>query len=283
MIGGDGNNVYIINDANNDHPLGEIITGGSGSDVIRYTSTTATETLFLRGDVTGGVSGDTVVSVVISDISGAITGTSAVNVNANDLAATQTVSIVGNDGNNVLTANNDGASTLSGQGGNDTLVGGGLADYLMGGAGLDSLIGGNGVDTLFGGLGADWLDGGAGNDIYQYNNTGESTFTDLDVINWVSGDTIDLSYVASVKATNGTYKVMGQGTNLSAALNSLASGNSADQGLIVFVMDNGDTYAYLEAVGTGATYQSNDLVIKLLGVGLEQSVVIDGLTFNPFA
>ena len=113
MIGGGGNNVYIISDANH-HDLGERITGGSGTDVIRYTSSTSTETLFLRSGVSGGTSGDTVVSVVISDISGATTGTADVNVNANDLTINQAVSIVGNDGNNVLTANTDGLSTLSG-------------------------------------------------------------------------------------------------------------------------------------------------------------------------
>jgi Ca2+-binding RTX toxin-like protein len=252
LIGGNGDNVYIISDATNDHPLGEIITGGTGSDVIRYTSTTATQTLFLTSGVSGGSSGDTLISVMISDASGLTTGTTAVNVNAENLSINRSVSIVGNDGNNVLTANNDGMSTLSGQGGNDTLIGGTYADYLIGGADVDTLFGSSGSDTLWGGAGVDTLTGGDGADADFFVISDEvsrdlvtdfysatdklvlDTFTSLSV----SGATIDGSIGADV-ASFGAATI---------AANNYFSG--ADEGVFVaydtvgevtYVLVDGDT------------------------------------------
>ena len=43
LIGNGGNDVFVIEDAA-DHGVGEVITGGAGDDVIRFTSTTAART-----------------------------------------------------------------------------------------------------------------------------------------------------------------------------------------------------------------------------------------------
>jgi Ca2+-binding RTX toxin-like protein len=165
LDGSTGDDVFIINNAA-DHASGEIISGFTGSDVIRYTSSTAAETL----DLQVGVTDATLITVVISDTSGATTGTAAVNVNATALVINQTVSISGNDGNNVLTGNDNGVNSISGQGGNDTLVGGGLADYLMGGEGADSLFGGAGADYMIGGAGSNTMTGGSDADIFWFGS-----------------------------------------------------------------------------------------------------------------
>ena len=51
LIGNGGNDVFVIGAAA-DHGVGEVITGGAGTDVIRFTSTTAGQTLTLAAGVT---------------------------------------------------------------------------------------------------------------------------------------------------------------------------------------------------------------------------------------
>ncbi|APZ98359.1 hypothetical protein BWQ93_07560 [Sphingopyxis sp. QXT-31] len=73
-----------------------------------------------------------------------------------------TISLVGNDSDNVLTGN-DSQNLLIGGGGNDTIYGGGTRvghpDHAR-----DSLFGEAGNDTLYGQIGVDYLAGGTGND-----------------------------------------------------------------------------------------------------------------------
>ena len=75
LTGGDGNDVFLIGTAT-DHGAGEVIAGGAGADVIRFTSTTGGQTLTLAAGVT------TVESVVIGTAAGVTTGTTALNVDA---------------------------------------------------------------------------------------------------------------------------------------------------------------------------------------------------------
>ncbi len=75
LNGGDGNDVFLIG-APAEHGAGEVIDGGAGTDVIRFTSTTAGQTLVVAPGVTG------VESVVIANAAGLTTGTTALNVNA---------------------------------------------------------------------------------------------------------------------------------------------------------------------------------------------------------
>jgi trimeric autotransporter adhesin len=147
LDGGAGNDVILIGNAA-DHGVGEVIDGGTGVDVIRFTSTTADETLVLNEDVTG------VERVVIGTATGLTTGTTALNV---DAAAVGTgLSLLGNAG----------ANALFGTGSNDVLNGGGGDDTLLGGAGNDTLIGGTGNDTLDGEADTNTLIGGTGNDTF---------------------------------------------------------------------------------------------------------------------
>jgi Ca2+-binding RTX toxin-like protein len=127
LNGGDGNDVILIGAAA-DHGAGEVINGGAGADVIRFTSTSAGQTLVLASGIT------TVESVVIGTAAGLTTGTTALNVDASNVATGLT--LTGNAGANVLT----------GTSGNDSLNGGAGDDTLNGGAGTNTLSGGTGND-----------------------------------------------------------------------------------------------------------------------------------------
>lgn len=128
--GGDGDDVFLIATAAH-YDAGESIAGGTGTDTIRFTSTTAGQTLTLLAATTG------VERVAIADAAGSATGTTALNVNATGVATG--LLIAGNDGANVLTGTNV-ADTLIGNAGNDSLSGRGGADTLSGGAGNDEFI-----------------------------------------------------------------------------------------------------------------------------------------------
>ena len=122
LDGGHGSDIYLINAAA-EHTAAEITdTGATGSDEVRFASTTANDTLTLYAGDTG------IERVVIgtgSGTSAVTTGTKVLHVDAS--AVLNGLSITGNAG----------------------------ANMLKGTAFNDVLVGGNGNDTLTGGLGAD--------------------------------------------------------------------------------------------------------------------------------
>jgi Ca2+-binding RTX toxin-like protein len=144
LVGGDGNDLFVVSRAS-DLATGEVITGGFGTDELRFTTNSAS-TLTL----TSGVSVERVVIGTGTGGAAVSTATTAINVTA--AAVTTGLTIVGNAGVN----------TLTGGSGNDSLEGG---------AGNDKLIGGGGADTLAGGLGNDSLTGGLGADVFVFNTT----------------------------------------------------------------------------------------------------------------
>lgn len=144
LVGGDGNDLFVVSRAS-DLATGEVITGGFGTDELRF-ATTSASTLTL----TSGVSVERVVIGTGTGGAAVSTATTAINVTA--AAVTTGLTIVGNAGMN----------TLTGGSGNDSLEGG---------AGNDKLIGGGGADTLAGGLGNDSLTGGLGADVFVFNTT----------------------------------------------------------------------------------------------------------------
>lgn len=74
----------------------------------------------------------------------------------------QAITLVGGSGDDALTCAAPVNASLLGQDGNDVLTGGPGDDALYGGSGDDTLAGGGGDDWLFGQDGVDSLDGGAG-------------------------------------------------------------------------------------------------------------------------
>jgi Ca2+-binding RTX toxin-like protein len=117
-------------------PFGNTLEGGAGND--QYVINDAAALVIEQPGAAGGAD------------------TAWVGVNGWRLAANVEVgrlfgsatSLNGNNGNDVLMANDAQGSRLDGQGGNDTLWGGQGADTLIGGAGDDVLIGGLGADLF---------------------------------------------------------------------------------------------------------------------------------------
>lgn len=87
----------------------------------------------------------------------------------------------GGDGDDFITGSLDIASTLHGGDGTDVLFGGTQADSLTGGDGQDLLNGRDGDDTLNGGDGGDIINGEVGDDVVNGGSSG-------DTINGGSGD-----------------------------------------------------------------------------------------------
>ncbi len=217
MDGGEGSDLYIVA-ASAHHSAAEFAdTGTSGTDEVRFTSTTANATLTLYAGDTGiekAVIGTGTAAAAVT------TATTALNINAG--ALTSGITLTGNAGANVLTGGS-GNDTLLGGSGNDTLNGGigiDYADYstatsaitislalssaqITGGAGTDTLsnieglIGGSGADrltgnssnnTLWGNAGADILSGGDGFDQLR-GGASNDTLTGGNGIDWFIFDT----------------------------------------------------------------------------------------------
>ena len=141
LKGGEGSDIYFVG-LSTDHPAAEFTDSGlSGTDEVRFASTTASTLTLYAGDT--GI--EKVVIGTGTATAAVTTGTTALNVNAS--AVTNALWIIGNAG----------ANSLTGTAYNDTLDGGAGNDSLIGGAGNDTLIGGNGNDTLTGGAGSDYF------------------------------------------------------------------------------------------------------------------------------
>lgn len=80
----------------------------------------------------------------------------------------------GDDGDDFITGSLDIASTLNGGDGTDVLFGGTQADLLSGGNGQDLLNGGDGNDTLNGGDGGDIINGQVGDDVVNGGSSGDT-------------------------------------------------------------------------------------------------------------
>ncbi len=125
LYGGAHNDLFLISDEDH-HSVGEVINGGDGVDIIRYSATDG-------GTLTLTV-GTSVEQVYISDASGDGTGTTNESVDALNLLTT--VALFGNDGDNTLKGG-AGADTLSGGAGADTLIADDTDTSVDGGADAD--------------------------------------------------------------------------------------------------------------------------------------------------
>lgn len=178
------------------------INGSTGDDQIIITngsSLTATNT------INGGAGNDTIIvgntnkaaqtfnfGANVTNIEAIVVGFAQESLQPNNVAhkidaskmATATT-IIGNDGNNVISAGtandtvvgNGGNDTLNGNAGNDSINGGIGNDVINGGAGTDTLLGGEGNDVFMVTLGsevtiAERINGGDGNDQIRFANTG---------------------------------------------------------------------------------------------------------------
>jgi Ca2+-binding RTX toxin-like protein/subtilisin-like proprotein convertase family protein len=168
-FGGDGNDLIIGNDADNNLHGGHghnTLEGGAGNDVLD-----------------GGPDGSTLAGGVGNDIYDVRSSADVVVENAGEGADAALVYV----DHYTLAANvENGIAELTG---GQTLTGNDLDNWLLGNAGNDTLIGGAGNDAIDGGAGNDTMIGGIGDDIYAVDSVN-------DVIVEHHGEGTDLAYVS---------------------------------------------------------------------------------------
>jgi len=226
LMGGDGNDTFRSS-TGDDH-----FDGGDGFDVLDFSSHASGSLSIDLGD--GTMSGGGVVygNDTFSNIEGVIGGSGQEVLTA----AAGDGYLDGAGGNDWLTADLFGVTTLVGGSGNDTLRGAGfndIADYSSDTAGITvnldtnsvtgtlvgtdtvenmgTILGGSGADTLYGGFLSTILDGGDGNDQligdtwsnHMIGGAGDDTFigsTGADTLDGGSGDHDVLDYSAFTTA-----------------------------------------------------------------------------------
>ena len=166
LNGGNGSDIYIINGAA-EHAAAEIADSGmTGSDELRFASTTVNETLILYA---GDIGIDRVVIGTGTSTVAVVTGTTALNVDASAVL------------NGLFMTGNAGANTLIGTASNDVLFGGQGVDHLDGGHGSDIYI----INAAAEHTAAEITDTGAtGNDEVRFAST-----TANDTLTLYEGDT----------------------------------------------------------------------------------------------
>ncbi len=182
------------------------VSGGSGTDTIRFQGTQDNQELFLdtntsgveRIEITSSIRGSTSLALDV-DASALADDSEAHSVDFTALSLAESsgsasidgVEIIGSDGANTLRGT-DFQDVIQGGSGADALYGGSGDDFLYAGTGDDQLAGGAGNDILVGEAGDDQATGGAGDDVF-FGGAGNDTFiggagNDTAVID--SGDTI---------------------------------------------------------------------------------------------
>ncbi|MGL5011164.1 MAG: choice-of-anchor L domain-containing protein, partial [Paracoccaceae bacterium] len=167
-----------------DHNTDTIFGGETGTDVDRIAFSNFVGTSGINVTYTGSEVGTYSYAGGASGTFTEIELISATNFNdtINAAVATGPVTLLGNDGADILTTGagadavdggtgddnittNAGADTIVAGTGNDTVSAGADNDNVSGDVGTDSLSGGDGNDTLSGGADADTLNGDVGNDL----------------------------------------------------------------------------------------------------------------------
>ena len=235
MDGGEGSDLYIVS-ASAEHAAAEFAdTGGSGTDEVRFTSTTANATLTLYA-------GDTGIEKVVIGIGTAAaavtTATTALNINASAL------------GYGITLTGNAGANVLTGGSGNDALIGNAGIDTIRGGDGFDQLRGGAGNDTLTGGTGIDWF-------IFD---TAPSTTTNKDTITDFTSGTDKLQFSKAIFAGLSAAALGDLSSNAFWSGAGVTTAHDADDR---FIYNTTNGYLYYDADGNGSG--SAAVLVAMLG------------------
>lgn len=187
----------------------------------------------------------------------------AVTFTSANTTATDTVSIKGGAGNDVLTGN----------AGKDTIDGGAGNDQLGGAAGDDVLIGGAGDDQLTGGAGNDTLTGGAGKDTFIMTTVSTSGVSYDTITDLAAGDVVRFS--ANLANTDANASVAGNQlggalTGIDPAVASfqdyLDAAANKGANIVSWFQFGGNTYV-VQDINGAATFQNGaDNVVKITGL-----------------
>jgi Ca2+-binding RTX toxin-like protein len=164
LFGGAGDDTFFANLSEAEF---DELQGGSGVDTLQRTTTGGQGNLVLNQFLaTNGI------ERVNLDAGGSNRNIDG-NANDNNLDFSATTllsgSVLGQGGNDTITATSSATRTYDGGAGNDVLNGGSVADNLIGGTGDDTISGNGGNDTIKGGADADSLNGGDGDDTFLAN------------------------------------------------------------------------------------------------------------------
>jgi trimeric autotransporter adhesin len=178
------NNTITGNTANN------ILDGGLGNDTLIGGTGNDTYVVDAIGDVVNEAS---TIATEIDTVQSSFTHSLSANVENLILTGTLVIEGIGNDLNNLITANNaesflfggagddtliglNGKQHLNGEEGNDRIEDGAGDSFITGGLGLDTIYGGAGTDQLYGNEGNDYLDSGDGDDAIRGGNGSDTLY-----------------------------------------------------------------------------------------------------------
>jgi len=215
------------------------IAAGTNTETIRFTSTTASDSLVLTSHITAGA-----LTVEASDAAGVTTGTTALKIDVS--AAPLGVTLIANNGGDTLIGSNHG-DTITGGSGADSITVGSVASTITGGGGGDSIASTGAADNL------KYL---ATTD--SFSNAASTADTNTDVITGFhdSGPaaTIDLTGLSG--AGTETFTGLKAGASFVAAF----AGGAAND--VDYAVIGGNTFVH---VHSAAGYSSTDLLIELQG------------------
>ena len=268
MIGGNGDDTYNVNSADDDVIEGAGASSGTDtvqSQVVSYTLTDNVENLVLRDQNFSGVvvgpgfpllliGPPTALNGTGNVLANTITGNSLNNV-LSGLAGADILSggagndwLFGGTDNDTLNGD-DNDDFLYGEAGADTLNGGNGVDYLNGGSENDTMNGGSGIDTLVGGTGNDLMTGGTGNDIYYVDAAGDVVVEGA--LSWLNGvDTVFASVSETLDANvenltlTGVGSISGYGNDSNNIINGNNAGNWIDGKVGADTMSGGAGYDF---------------------------------------
>ncbi|VVO24862.1 hypothetical protein PS723_04515 [Pseudomonas fluorescens] len=267
LLGLGGNDTLYGNGGN------DFLDGGSGNDRMEGGLGNDTFVVDAAGDgvVEGSNAGDDLVQASISYTLGTnlerLTLTGSGNLNGTGNGAANT--LIGNAGNNLL----DGGA------GNDLLQGGDGNDTLLGGIGNDTLNGDAGNDLLDGGASSDSMTGGSGDDIYVFDNLGDTLIelagggndTVRTSLNYTLGANLENIELSGSANLNGTGNALANSLTGNTGINRLDGGAGDD---LLAGLRGSDTYLY------GTNY-GNDVIDNSGGVSADiDTVQLVGLNSN---
>lgn len=247
-LAGDNGNDYLTGDNGNDTLEGgdgnDELYGGVGNDALHIGQGSdiayggdGTDTVYLAGELADysvyTYSASTPVAASISGIDAPASSTKFIQLvdrSGNTFDFSGVESIVFDENNQTLSADNNGLLRGSGTDKKDNITGSAIADLIYSGAsddkvfgkdGSDEINGGTGKDALDGGLGNDRLDGGAGddaltggagNDTYIVDSTkdkvtektNEGSDTIIAVATYTLGNNIEALNLSGTLAINAT-------------------------------------------------------------------------------
>ncbi|GAB6041680.1 hypothetical protein JCM17961_23550 [Endothiovibrio diazotrophicus] len=165
-------------------------------------------------------------------------------------------SLVGTEGDDILTAWDTTGQRVDGEGGNDTLVGATGSDSIYGGTGDDTLSGASGNDALYGGEGNDTLAGDGGNDTLD-GGEGDDILTDTSGTNTLIGGAGNDTLSGGPYAYSDLHGGIGDDT--------MTGGLYAD----TYRFDLGDGNDVISDIGGYAGYNYNDVLFLGDGIAVD--------------